>query len=137
MIVESPDRAALTRGMQSFTNRCARAINRAWGREGKVFKFRYKAKQIRTRRYARNAIAYVLNNFRRHREDWFDGAWQKAVIDTYSSAVSFGGWKSTPRYTLPAGYIPLPVSPPRTSLLKNDWQWHGLIDPWEVPGPPL
>jgi hypothetical protein len=27
------------------------------------------------------------------------------------------------------------VSPPRTALLKSDWQRFGLIDPYEMPGP--
>lgn len=32
-------------------------------------------------------------------------------------------------------YDPLPVSPPKTSLLKFDWSEYGRIDPFECPGP--
>ena len=98
----------------------------------RVIKFRYKAKQIRSREYARNAIAYVLNNWRRHREDFYDLGSKRATLDEYSSAVSFDGW-TRGRFAIPAGYQPLPVSLPRTSLLRSDWQWYGLIDPWEIP----
>jgi hypothetical protein len=73
----------------------------------------------------------LLNNWRRHAESW---ATPNQPIDKYSSAVSFTGWKSETRWKEPAGHKPLPVSPPRTSLLDLDWQWYGLIDPWEVPG---
>ena len=132
LITEAANEAALTEGMRSFTIRVAKAINRAWGREGKVFKFRYKAKQIRSREYARNVLAYVLNNWRRHREDFYDIGSKRALLDEYSSAISFDGWVGG-RFRVPAAYVPLPVSPPRTSLLRSDWQWYGLIDPWEMP----
>ena len=97
--------------MQSFAINAAKAINRAWGRGGKVFAFRYGANPIKTRRYARNAISYVLNNWRRHREDFFDGAARAAKLDEYSSAISFDGWERT--YKRPVDYDPLPVSAPR------------------------
>ena len=95
-IVEALNKRALTRNMQSLAINLARAINKARGRGGgKVFAYRYGAKQIKTRSYARNALAYVLNNWRRHREDFFDGAARKAKLDEYSSAVSFDGWTKT------------------------------------------
>jgi REP element-mobilizing transposase RayT len=134
-IIEAANKDALSRGMQSLAINLARAINRAWGRGGgKVFAYRYGAKQIKTRSYARNALSYVLNNWRRHREDFFDGAARKALLDEYSSAVSFTGW--TIRFGAPPpDYEPLPVSSPRTRLLAFDWTELGLIDPTERPGP--
>ena len=131
LIAEAENKEALRYGMQSFAIRVARAINKAWGRSGKVFKFRYKAKQIRTRDYARNALNYVLNNWRRHRED---RSRKNAVLDQYSSAVSFDGWIGHRRWQLPAGYVPLPVSRPRTGLLQSGWSYSGLLDPWDTPG---
>jgi hypothetical protein len=119
--------------MQSFAITAARAINAAWGRGGKVFAFRYHASQIKTERYARNALSYVLNNWRRHREDFSNGKLIDAKIDDFSSAVSFKGW--TQRFTAPPWYEPLPVSPPRTALLREDWTLFGLIPPDERPGP--
>ena len=131
LIVEAANEDRLRHGMASFAIRAARAINRALGRKGRVFKFRYKAKQIRTREYARNVIAYVLNNWRRHNEDLYERGGYRQVFDTYSSAFSFNGWSEKPRGK-PRSFEPLPVSAPRTSLLASDWQWYGLVTPYEV-----
>lgn len=133
LLVEAAHRKALTRGMQSFAIRAAGAINRETGSCGKVFKFRYHATQIKTARYARHALAYVLNNWRRHREDFANGRMERAYLDEFSSAVSFDGW--TIRFARKPGYQPLPVSPPRTRLLRDDWRRYGPIDPWSCPGP--
>jgi len=62
MIVEATNKDALRRGMQSFAIRAARVLNAAFEREGKVFAFRYKAKQVTSADYARNVLAYVLKN---------------------------------------------------------------------------
>jgi REP element-mobilizing transposase RayT len=132
LIVEARNEEALSRGMQRFAIRAARGINAACDRVGKVFKFRYCAKQIRDRRYARNVLAYVLNNFRRHQEDYTSA--DGAVFDRYSSASSFVGWTRPPPASVLDG-LPLPVAPPRTGLLKSSWRWYGLIDPFERPGP--
>ena len=133
MIVEARDRYALTEGMKSFATRAARAFNKEFGGCGKVFPFRYFANQIKTARYARHCVAYVLNNWRRHREDFANGRMLAAKLDEYSSAISFDGW--TTRFAVPAGYKPLPVSPPQTALLRSRWQEYGRIDPFECPGP--
>src|SRR5689334_19238483 len=123
--------------MQRFGIRGARAIQDAFGWHGaKVFPWRYHAKQITTPRQARNALAYVLNNWRRHREDVTSGMRaMQARVDPYSSGISFDGWVGAPRFKIPVDYIPLPTSPPETSLLKRDWRRFGLIDPFEKPGP--
>ena len=141
LIVEAANKDALRRGMQRFAIRAARAINAAFDREGKVFAFRYNAKQITTSSYARSALSYVLNNWRRHREDFYEGE-QDTIFDAFSSARSFAGWTggyARKRVTEPpprdCDFQPLPVSPPRTRLLRFDWELHGLIDPWEMPGP--
>jgi hypothetical protein len=55
------------------------------------------------------------------------------AFDDYSSAQSFTGWMKKPDDSF-GRFPPLPVSQPRTSLLRIDWTWYGLIDPWEVPG---
>jgi REP element-mobilizing transposase RayT len=134
-IVEALDKRALSRNMQSLAINLARAINRAWHRGGgKVWAYRYGAKQIKTRSYARNALSYVLNNWRRHREDFFDGAARRATVDEYSSAVSFDGW-TIKLGRPPPDYEPLPVSAPMTALLQHEWLEHGRIDPQERPGP--
>jgi len=133
LIVEARDRVALSRGMQSFAINVARAINGVWRRLGEVFAGRYHATQIRSARQARNTLGYVLNNWRRHREDVASARCMQAQLDPYSSAISFEGW--TRRFGVPEGYVPLSVSPPRTEMLRTGWMQHGRLDPWEVPGP--
>ena len=133
LIVEASNETELSLGMQRFAIRAARAIRKAHGGAGKVFEHLYEAKQIRDRTYARNALAYVLNNWRRHHEDIRNGQQLPVVFDLYSSAIAFTGW--TQPFEGPENYKPLPVSPPRTGLLQSSWQWHGRIDPFEIPGP--
>jgi REP element-mobilizing transposase RayT len=62
MLVEAADERALSRGMQSFAVRAVRAVHEADGGCGKFFRYRYHATQITTKRYARHALSYVLNN---------------------------------------------------------------------------
>ncbi len=132
LIVEASNKRALGRGMQRFAIRAARALNSEFERDGKVFAFRYHAKHITSARYARNAISYVLNNWRRHRADQFNSE-MSMPFDRFSSASMFMGWAASCPYK-PSGEG-LPISIPRTQLLVFDWEWFGLIDPYEVPGP--
>jgi REP-associated tyrosine transposase len=133
LLIEAANKAALTFGMQSFAIRAARALNRAEGGCGKVFAQRYHATQITSTHQARHALAYILNNWRKHMQDWSNGRQRRAQLDEFSSAVSFHGW--TKRFAVPNGHEPLPVSPPSTWLLKRGWTRHGAIDPFECPGP--
>jgi REP element-mobilizing transposase RayT len=134
LLVEAADRQVLTRRLQSLAINAARAINGTSGRCGKVFAHRYHATQIRTARQARSTLAYVLNNWRRHREDRVLGRAFEAAVDPYSSGLSFTGWKGR-RFRVPEGYSPLPVSPPATDLLRSRWTRYGRIDAFECPGP--
>jgi hypothetical protein len=118
--------------MQSFAINAARAIGRG---PGNVFAYRYHATQIKTPWHARHALAYVLNNWRRHREDVRSVKTLVAKLDPYASGVSFAGWAQRTRFRAPPGYEPLPVSSPATSLLRFDWQTFGLIALDEKPGP--
>ena len=133
MLVEAANKSALTFGMQSFAIRAARALNRKEGGCGKVFAQRYHATQVTTTRQARSCLAYVLNNWRKHMQDWSNGKQRREQLDEYSSAVSFQGW--TKKFVVPAGHEPLPVSAATTWLLKSGWARHGAIDPFECPGP--
>ena len=93
MIVEATRKQALSRGMQSFAIRAARALNSEWGSCDEVFAERYHASQITTASYARHALAYVLNNWRRHREDFANGRDDRgASRSVLERRVSFDGW---------------------------------------------
>ena len=87
LIVEAGSRAALSRGMQGLAIRVARAVNGLLGRSGKVWADRFFSRELKSPRVVRNALAYVLNNFRKHR------ASGGARIDPYSSAPYFSGFQ--------------------------------------------
>ncbi len=134
LIVESAGKEALGRGMKSISARLARAVNRVFGRRGRVLDGRYHLHVLRSRREVRNALAYVLLNARKH---WKErrGVAPPLRLDEASSSRWFDGWRqsgSTPR---DAPEIRSPeVSRPHTWLLCKGWRRYGLIDPAEVPG---
>lgn len=139
LLVEADDRMALARGMQAFQISAAKHINALLGRRrGQVFADRYHPERITSRKQARHALAYVLNNWRRHREDRaaFAQGW---FIDPFSSAWAFEGWKeledSPFLWKLRETYQPMPVWRPKSWLLSTGWRMYGLIGAREVPGP--
>lgn len=102
-------------------------------RHGVVFPDRYHAEIIRSPRRARSALAYVLNNWRRHRENKASYA-SNWYVDPFSSGVSFTGWKEG-TWKIPASHDPLPVCAPQSWLLREGWKKWGPISVFEVPGP--
>ena len=132
-LIEADDAAALSHGMRSLAITAARAINRVLGRKGKVFAYRYHATAISSPRQMRNALSYVLNNWRRHDEDESCEAAHRAALDPYSTAIHFRGWREGV-FAAPAGYEPLPGAVPETWLLRVGWKRHGPIRSSEVPG---
>lgn len=132
LIVEANDRESLTAGLRSFAIRCAKALHRRCGTSGKLFSFRYHDTQIVSQRQAHNAVTYVLNNWRHHHLDLTSkGTIHWCPVDPYSNGVTFAGWSKQIDVRMPAGYVPLPVSPPQTELLRRvTW-----VDPYAYPGP--
>jgi len=139
LLVEAAGKAQLRSGIASVAITAAKAINRTLKRKGQVFEFRYHATVIRTPRQARNALAYVLNNWRRHNEDEAAREARYAAIDPYSTARSFDGWKETRDAVMAPGFKtfqPLEVGKPRTWLLGTGWrEKYGPISCWATPGP--
>jgi len=143
LLVEAEGKAALARGMKAFQISAAKHINAVVSRRlperrrGAVFPDRYHVEIIRSPKQARHALAYVLNNWRKHREDRhsFARSW---TLDPYSTAVMFGGWKERGPIlwldTLPKAYMGLFGWLPRTWLLTVGWRRHGLVSVDEVPG---
>ncbi len=135
LLVEAADKTSLARGMQAFQISAAKQLNRAYSRRrsgprrrGAVFPDRYYAEIIRSPRQARHALAYVLNNWRKHREDREDErrGWK---IDWYSSAGAFESWTEAEKepwmLRRPAKMEPLEVVPSKTWLLSEGWKKHG------------
>jgi hypothetical protein len=79
---------------------------------------------LRTPREVRNALVYVLNNFRKH----VGGA---QGLDPRSSARWFDGWRG--------GLVEIadrsPLAEARTWLARVGWRRRGLIDVGECPHP--
>jgi putative transposase len=139
LIVEARDALALSRGVQGLAIRVARAVNRLVSRRGKVWAGRFFSRALTSPRSVRNALAYVLNNFRKHR------AAGRAQIDPYSSAPYFSGFRELGGRSpleLPATaalpHTPRGLSPPQTPgefpitraktwLAREGWQRAGRL----------
>ena len=140
LLVEAESQHALACGVQAFAISAARRLNQAEAqvrgkaRRGPAFPDRYHIKVIKNPRQARNELSYVLNNWRRHKEDR-SPAIRHWRLDKYSSAISFTGWLERSNWPFPADYDPLPVCRPTTWLLREGWKLHGPISIYERPGP--
>jgi len=71
--------------MKGLGVRLARGLNKLMGRRGQVLADRYHAHILRTPTEVRNAVHYVLHNYRRHTLQQ-GGTLPRSFIDTYSSA---------------------------------------------------
>jgi REP element-mobilizing transposase RayT len=123
LLAEARHARALERGVRGLAVRIARALNAHWDRSGRVIEHRFHARTLTTPLEAKNAIAYILLNARRHGLHVPD-------IDPYSSAAWFDGWKED--VSLPPGVIGW-LPKPRTWLLTDGWKRHGRLDPWYLP----
>jgi REP element-mobilizing transposase RayT len=150
LAVEADSTEALARGMQAFQISAARRLNqvdvdgRGHARRGPVFPDRYYMEVVTGPTHARHALAYVLNNWRKHKEDRapFAKTW---TIDPYSSAVAFDGWaegvdaatrllRGPPRaWPTELAAEPLPVARPQTWMLREGWKRGGSISIREQP----
>jgi REP element-mobilizing transposase RayT len=122
-LAEADDDAALESGMRAFSISLAKRINRALDRKGKVFEYRYHSTELTSPRQTRNALAYVLNNWRRHNEDERNGVAERfMILDRYSSAIRFTGWADWQLGRWPDNYAALAVASPQTWLLSKGWE---------------
>ena len=131
LVCEGRDAQALTRGLQGLEIRMARALNRAHDRRGPVWADRYHARILRTPREVRNALVYVIGNWRHHGGDRYP----LQSIDPYTSAPWFDGFREK-LLPLPEG-AERPTAAARTWLLGTGWRRHGLLSvregAWEQP----
>ncbi len=112
LLVEADATRVLSRRMQGFSVRLAKAVNRMMGRRrGRVLAERYHARTLKTPTEARNALRYVLLNHAKHSAQ---AGKVGMVVDPYSSGPWFEGWpEGTP---LPRR---LPCTGPPTSAAKS------------------
>ena len=127
LIVAADTQVALARGMQGFQIACARRFNAHARRRGGVFADRYHPVPLVALKQVRHALGYVLNNWRRHREDLH----ARHAFDPFASARAFDGWAGAPRRDhLEA----VPVVMPTTWFLTIGWRRYGPISPHDRPG---
>jgi putative transposase len=130
LICEADSQLALSRGIQGFASAMARRINRQVGRSGAFFSERYHMHPLRTPSEVRNAVCYVVNNWRKHGldrgKDW--------ATDPYSSGELFAPWSTGARPPWLYPEEPEPIGPPTTWLLRDGWQRAGEISPFDTPG---
>src|SRR5262249_54761280 len=115
--VEADEPTGFVRGVQGLAIRIARTANATLKRRGRFWSDRYHARVLKTPREVRNALVYVLNNWRDH----VPGA---LGFDPRSSAAWFEGWTKSP--DAPKGMSP--VARARTWLACVGWRRHGPID---------
>ena len=132
LICEASDVAQLARGIQGWSVRVARGLNRHLGRTGAVFDDRYHVEILTTPTQIRHALCYVLQNARRHGEPIdprFGG------MDPFSSAWWFDGWQDDSwRIGIPPPEMRT-VAEAETWLLKEGWKRSafGLLSITELP----
>jgi REP element-mobilizing transposase RayT len=144
LLVEADHKEALASGMQGFQISAAKHLNAAISkgrpgprRRGPVFPDRYHAEIITSPRQARHTLSYVINNWRKHKEDRSDVT-RTWAIDWFSSAAMFADWAEYGHegflWRGPPTYDPLLVYRPRTRLLREGWKkGGGPISCREVP----
>ncbi len=125
LIVEADAHPALVRGLQGLAIRIAKRVNRLLGRRGTVWDDRHHTRALTTPREVRNALVYVLNNWKKHGGD-------APGRDPRSSASWFDGWRDLRAAARGA----VPVVTARTWLVRVGWRRHGPIDDDERPAVP-
>ena len=122
LLVESDRPTRLARGVQGLAIRVARAINRVLKRRGRVWEGRYHSHALASPREVRNALVYVLQNFKKHVRG---ATW----LDPRSSASWFQGWRTIVARPLDRA----PVVAAQTWLARVGWRQHGLLHISEAP----
>jgi REP element-mobilizing transposase RayT len=131
LVVEASDKRALSAGVRSLVIRIARSVNELVMRRGRFWADRWHGRDLTSPRAVRNALVYVLANFRKHAK-----ATLGRGIDAYSSAPRFDGFRGydegsvLPRAgpALHTAFAPLVVvSKAKTWLATTGWRRAGLI----------
>jgi putative transposase len=141
LIVEAAERRALTAGVHGLEARITRYVNELLDRRGSLGADRWRGRALKSPREVRNALVYVLANFRKHASRPVPRG-----ADPCSSGAWFQGWRGmdTQRGPPPlaARAWPLgkedekvPVTAPKTWLLRKGFLRAGSIRLDEAPRP--
>jgi REP element-mobilizing transposase RayT len=122
LLVEADGPTGFERGVRGLAIRMARLVNRLCGRHGAVWADRYHSRLLRTPREVRNALVYVLQNFKKHVR-------RARGVDPYSSARWFQGWATPPCRVAESA----PVARAVTWLARVGWKKGGLLRVDELP----
>lgn len=120
LIVEAEDKRALSSGLQGLAIRIARYVNDLLGRRGPLWADRWHGRALKTPREVRNALAYVLANFRKHASRGSSSRKTPAGaagIDPYSSGEWFAGWRE---------WKPWSGAPPPFAEERR-WRWRRSV----------
>lgn len=148
LLVEASSGRTLERAVRGFSIRLAKQLNRLIFGKGALLADRYHSLPLKSSRSVRNALVYVLANFRKHGHGSHGHP-----IDRYSSAPYFRGFVETaqmartavrsgaspPEQRVPSTHSDFsprstsPVMPPASWLLQRGWLQHGRISVWESP----
>jgi len=130
LIVEASGAEALARGMHRLEVSLARRLNRYFGRRGVFFAERYHARALKTPREVRNALRYVLSNYRQHEAQRGEGL-ARDWIDPFSSAYWFDGWREPVRLREARQRelldVPCPTAAATVWLLTTGWRRWGPL----------
>jgi putative transposase len=136
LLVEASDKRALSSGVRSIAIRIARYVNDLLSRRGAFWGDRWHGRALTSPREVRNALVYVLANFRKHARRTVP-----AGIDPFSSGAWFDGWKDRRHAERepPFAQRPrrpnadCPVSRARSWLARVGWRRRGLLSIDEAP----
>ena len=118
LMIEADSRQHLTSGMTGLETRIARALNKVWGRKGRVFQERYHKVVLSNPNQVRNTLHYILHNGRRHGIRGLERG-----SDPCSSARWFQGWRDAIADSLLPAFLVLAEN----WLLCTGWRRRGLL----------
>jgi putative transposase len=131
LLVEASDKRALSSGVRSIAIRIARYVNDLLSRRGSLWGDRWHGRALTSPSQVRNALVYVLANFRKHARSLV-----RPGIDPYSSGAWFDGWAAwQPGSERPPPFSQRPswhsidcaVSAARSWLARTGWRHRGLL----------
>jgi REP element-mobilizing transposase RayT len=139
LICEAAERRALTAGVHGLEMRITRYVNQLLSRRGSFWADRWHGRALKSPREVRNALVYVLANFRKH-----SSRPGPPGADPCSSAPWFRGWRGNDTQRGPpplAGRAPpiaptdekVPVAEPTTWLLRVGFLRAGRVRLDEAP----